>query len=96
MTFVHNAQWTGQSQGEEEGTEWMATRVAWPRTRRGRSQRQEAAEGGGSQEEGVTQLEQQELRHQRGGALPGFSDPNPRKCFWNESKYKETSLMTQK
>lgn len=55
MTFVHNAQWTGQSQGEEEGTEWMATRVAWPRTRRGRSQRQEAAEGGGSQEEGVTQ-----------------------------------------
>lgn len=57
---------------------------------------QEAAEGGGSQEEGVTQLEHQALRHQRGGTLPGFSDPNPRKCFWNESKYKETSLMTQK
>lgn len=59
---------------------------------------QPAAGGGGGRwfAGGRSHTEQQELRHQRGGALPGFSDPNPRKCFWNESKYKETSLMTQK
>lgn len=47
MTFLHNAQRTGQSQDEEEGMEWVATCVAWQKQQAEDVVRQqEAAEGG--------------------------------------------------